>query len=357
MPRRTRIGEGKDLSWCRAGTGVARGACATLVPLPPSLVDRRDHACIVPKHRRPQRRGPRLAGFSLWAGSLVLALGTAYASVDVLGARHGPSAETREAPASDTPSPPNPGLSRLQVTDPADHKSYGVYVWRPDVPETRTLPVLYFLHGVPSDPKTIVKYEGLADRVRSYVAHGGTPFVLAVPDGNGSHHDDTEWANAADGSDRVEDRLLDEVIPAVEGAHRRDAAHRAIGGFSMGGYGSMNLALRHPDVFGTVTSISGYFHVDDPSGMFGDRQDLIAANRPDQHVAAARRLHVFLSAARDETNPVVDGEPQRFKKLLDDAGVPATLVVRPGGHDWDYVRSVLPDLFAFLARVWAAAGR
>jgi S-formylglutathione hydrolase FrmB len=75
------------------------------------------------------------------------------------------------------------------------------------------------------------------------VAGGGAPFVLAVPDGHGSHHRDTEWADAADGSDQVEDRLLREVIPAVEGSHRRDAAHRAIGGFSMGGYRSINLAL------------------------------------------------------------------------------------------------------------------
>jgi S-formylglutathione hydrolase FrmB len=309
----------------------------------------------VSRHRRPQRRGPRLVGLSLWAGSLLVALGTAYASVNV-GARHGSSADTRGTRSADTPSPARPGLGVIHVTDPADHTSHAVYVWRPDVPETRTLPVLYFLHGVPSDPKTVVEYEGLADQVRSYVAHGGTPFVLAVPDGNGGRHDDTEWANAADGSDRVEDRLLDEVVPAVEGAHRRDAAHRAIGGFSMGGYGSMNLALRHPDVFGAVASISGYFDVDDPSHMFGDRSDLIAANRPDLHLAAARRVRVFLSAAEDETNPVVQGEPQRFKALLDGAGVPATLVVRPGGHDWDYVRSVLPDAFAFLARGWAKAG-
>lgn len=279
--------------------------------------------------------------------SLVLALGTAYISVN-LTVHHG-SADTR---TEDTPSPARPGLSQITVTDPADHRTYGVYVWRPDVPETRRLPVLYFLHGVPSDPHSIVEGEGLADQVAAYVAHGGTPFVLAVPDGNGSRHDDTEWANAADGTDRIEDRLLDEVIPAVEGAHRRDAAHRAIGGFSMGGYGSMNLALRHPSVFGTVVSISGYFHVDDPSHMFGDRPEVIAANRPDQNLAAARRLRIFLAAAAQETDPVVKGEPQRFKELLDAAGIPAVLEVRPGGHDWDYVRSVLPDAFAFLARAW-----
>jgi S-formylglutathione hydrolase FrmB len=289
----------------------------------------------------------------LWAGSLVVALGTAYVSVN-LGVHHG-SADTRAARESDTPSPARPGLSRIEITDPADHKAYAVYVWRPGVPETRTLPVLYFLHGVPSAPRTIVEYEGLADQVKSYVDHGGTPFVLAVPDGNGSHHDDTEWADAADGSDRVEDRVMDEVIPAVEGAHRRDAAHRAIGGFSMGGYGSMNLALRHPAVFGSVASISGYFHIDDPSGMFGDRPDVIAANRPDRRLGAARRLRIFLTAAADETDPVVAGEPQRFKALLDAAGIPAVLDVRPGGHDWDYVRSVLPDAFAFLAQGWKQA--
>jgi S-formylglutathione hydrolase FrmB len=308
----------------------------------------------VSKHRRKKTRRPLLAGLSVWAGTLVAALGIAYVTVN-LGLHHG-SAATRRPQDADTPSPARPGLTRITVTDPVDHKAYGVYVWRPDVPETRKLPVLYFLHGVPSDPKTLIDDEGLAKQVAAYVAKGGTPFVLAVPDGNGSHHDDTEWANAVDGSDRVEDRLLNEVVPAVEGRHRRDAAHRAIGGFSMGGYGSMNLALRHPDVFGAVTSISGYFHVDDPSHMFGDQDAVIDANRPDHNLAAARRLRIFLSAAEDEDNDVVKGEPQRFKKLLDAAGVPAVLEERPGGHDWDYVRSVLPDAFGFLAQGWTKAG-
>jgi S-formylglutathione hydrolase FrmB len=124
----------------------------------------------------------------------------------------------------------------------------------------------------------------------------------------------------------------------------------------MGGYGSMNLALRHPDVFGSVISISGYYHVDDPSNMFGGDQSVIAANRPDRNLAAARRLRIFLAAAEEEEeeedNPVIEGEPQRFKKLLDAAGIPAVLDVRQGGHDWDYVRTVLPAAFIFLAQGW-----
>ena len=49
----------------------------------------------------------------------------------------------------------------------------------------------------------------------------------------------------------------------------RDAAHRAIAGFSMGGYGAMNIAMQNPGVFGQVVSIAGYFVVNDLSGMFG----------------------------------------------------------------------------------------
>lgn len=307
------------------------------------------------KHRRNPGRRPRSAGFVLWAASLALALGTAYA-VFGLGLHHG-SASTRRPKIVDTPSPPDPGLKHLKITDPVDHKAYGVFVWRPDVPETRKLPVLYFLHGVPSDPGVLINDEGLADQVAKYVKKGGTPFVLAVPDGNGSHHEDTEWANAADGSDMIEDRVLKEVVPLVEGRHPRDAAHRAIGGFSMGGYGAANLALRHPDVFGSMVSISGYFHVDDPSHMFGGKPDVIDANRPDMHVEAARQLRIFLAAARQEDNSVIEGEPQRFKKMLDAAGVPAQLDVKPGSHDWDFVRSVLPDAFTFLAQSWSMAAQ
>lgn len=310
--------------------------------MPPVESPTPDLTADVPTHRS----SPRALGLVIWAGTLVLALGAAYAS---LNAYHHGSADTPRVVAA--PPVARPGLSRLTVVDPNDGRGHGVYVWRPDVPETRALPVLYFLHGVPSDPKTLVDGEGLAVRVRDWVAHGGAPFVLAVPDGNG-HHRDTEWANAADGSDLVEDRLLREVIPAVEGRDRRDAAHRAIGGFSMGGYGSMNLALRHPDVFGSVISISGYYRVDDPSDMFGGDAAVIAANRPDRNLSAARRVRIFLAAADEEDNPVIEGEPQRFKRLLDAAGIPAVLDVRHGGHDWDYVHGVLPAAFAFLARGW-----
>ncbi len=54
-------------------------------------------------------------------------------------------------------------------------------------------------------------------------------------------------------------RVTGAGIAAVEGARRRPAALRVIAGFSMGGYGAMNMAMQNPGLFGTVVSISGYF--------------------------------------------------------------------------------------------------
>jgi len=98
--------------------------------------------------------------------------------------------------------------------------------------------------------KLVLRRAFAAAAVDNYLKHGGTPLVVAAPDGNSPIHSDTEWGDASDGSDSVESFFLGTVIRAVEGAHRRDAGHRAIAGFSMGGYGAMNTALRHPQLLG-----------------------------------------------------------------------------------------------------------
>src|SRR5207244_11467016 len=91
---------------------------------------------------------------------------------------------------------------------------------------------------------------------------GAAPCLVAVPNGWSDIKNATEWADSVDGQVRVESFIVSTAIPAVEGANRRDAAHRAIAGFSMGGYGSANLAEHHPDLFGQLVSIAGYYRID-----------------------------------------------------------------------------------------------
>ena len=46
-------------------------------------------------------------------------------------------------------------------------------------------------------------------------------------------------------------------------------ADRTIAGFSAGGYGSADVALRHPGVFGTVESWSGYLRAPRDGSLAG----------------------------------------------------------------------------------------
>ena len=227
-----------------------------------------------------------------------------------------------------------------------------VWVWRPRVPERRSLPVLYFLHGVPGTAADPFRDGGLAAALDRYVRGGGMPFVVASPDGNSPARADTEWADSADGRSKLETFLVRDVIPAVEGRHLRDRAHRAIAGFSMGGYGAANLGLRHPELFSQVVSYDGYFHIDDPSGVFAGDSSAMAANSPDQHPDRARGLRTMLDDGQSDKVPLTAGESNRFKGLLDGAGAFSDLVLPQGDHSWGFVSSQFFAMQGFLNSTW-----
>jgi S-formylglutathione hydrolase FrmB len=222
-----------------------------------------------------------------------------------------------------------------------------VWVYRPAVPDSAQLPVLYFLHGFPGTAGDVFA-AGFAQFLDNAFAGGADPFVVASPDGSGDAHPDTEWADSSDGTDMLESFVAGNLINAVEGPYRRGPAKRAIAGFSMGGYGSMNIALRHRDLYGQVASLAGYFGVDDPDAVFGGDPGIEAANRPDEHISDAANLSILLIDGSEDNEPVVKGESQRFKALLDQAGLPATLIVDPGTHSWSLVSSEFGHLVAFL---------
>lgn len=226
-----------------------------------------------------------------------------------------------------------------------------VWVYRPAVPDSVALPVLYFLHGVPGTPADLVTKAHLVDAMDAYLAAGGRPFVVASLDGRG-RHGDTEWVDAVDGTDPVASLALGPELAAVEGAHRRDARHRAIAGYSMGGYGAVNLALTHRGLFGQVASLGGYFHVDDPDRMLGSSPAVIAANSPDRHAAAARGLHLLLMDGTDDHDSVARGQTTAFAATLRAAHVPVAVTLLPGGHTWSFVTATIPRVLAFVATGW-----
>jgi S-formylglutathione hydrolase FrmB len=235
--------------------------------------------------------------------------------------------------------PGDPGVTR-----PVD-------VYRPPVADSPDIPVVYLLHGYPGSANEPFQ-NGIPSIIDRLEARGYPPFVLVVPDGNGVHHHDTEWANAVDGTDQFETFVTQNVIEAVEGSNRRDRSRRAIAGFSMGGYGAVNLAFHHPDLFGQVVAIAGYFHVDDTSDVFDHQLAAIDAATPELHLDQARGERILLLDGSPGGDRVVSGESRLFYQQLVAARVPVSYEQLSGGHSWQLVASAFPDVVRFLDASW-----
>ncbi len=291
----------------------------------------------------------------------VVAAGAVSAVVATRGSgrtRSAASASTTSAPSGASTTTSVPHLSEhgtvqiLHVPVPGDAgRKNDVYVYRPPVPDSPRLPVLYFLHGVPGHASDVFD-AGLPGLMDTFFAQGNPPFVLVAPDGNGAHHDDTEWANARDGTDQIETFVTSNVISAVEGANRRDRTRRAIAGFSMGGYGAANLALRHPDLYDDTIPMAAYFHVDDPAGMFGGDLVTIAANSPELHLDAAHGHRIFIVDGDEDDERVVKGESRAGAATRREGGGPVWFQSIPGSHSWQFVAAAFPSVERFLDGEW-----
>jgi enterochelin esterase-like enzyme len=82
------------------------------------------------------------------------------------------------------------------------------------------------------------------------------PMIVVIPDGT-CRWGCGQWVESAV-TGNFEQCVLHDVIPQVDQTYRTivDASSRGVFGFSSGGFGSWNLASRHPDVFGATAVLS-----------------------------------------------------------------------------------------------------
>ena len=130
----------------------------------------------------------------------------------------------------------------------------------------RRYPVLYLLHGADSDAHSWTR-DGDAEAITAKA-----PMIVVMPDG-GAMGWYTDWYQGdRPVQPRWETYHVGELVPWVDATYRTIAARRgrAIAGLSMGGYGALSYAARHPGTFAAAASFSGAVEIGS-SDAWGER--------------------------------------------------------------------------------------
>jgi S-formylglutathione hydrolase FrmB len=236
-----------------------------------------------------------------------------------------------------------------------------------DADKTRHSPILYFLHGL-GDNEQFFVHSGLWNLVEDMRERGELrDFLIATPDGGAGFYIDSR-----DGKNRYEDFLLQEFFPFIEKRYRVSPgrANRAISGVSMGGYGALHLALRHPQLFSSVSAHSAALIDKLPSfigGVQGSPRSRVLGGTfgspPDpafweQHspIAMARTanlagLKIYFDCG-DQDDYGFETGATALDKILTSRHIAHEFHVYPGRHDYSYFAAHIPESLKFHSQLF-----
>jgi S-formylglutathione hydrolase FrmB len=206
---------------------------------------------------------------------------------------------------------------------------------------SRGRPLLVLLHGRSSSPDSMVKsslrgaLKGLGKRA---------PIIVFANGGDHSYYHDR-----ADG--RWGSYVLREVIPAAVRRYHADGSRIAIGGFSMGGFGALDLArFRRFCAVGGHSAAMWRTGGETPQGAFDDAEDF-AAN--DVLAAAAANPRVYGKAKIwidvGTSDPFRSADSELARRLPG-----ARFHLWRGGHEFSYFERHAAEILGFYADALAA---
>jgi enterochelin esterase-like enzyme len=134
-------------------------------------------------------------------------------------------------------------------------------------------PVLYLLHGqtYTQDQWVRMNAPGIADKMIH--ADESLPFIMVFPD-------DRYWNTLA--GPGFGERFINSLIPYVDTHYRTipNPEHRSLGGLSRGGGWTVQLGLKHPELFGALGLHSPAIFKEDAPYVERIIQSIPAENRP-----------------------------------------------------------------------------
>ena len=136
-----------------------------------------------------------------------------------------------------------------------EYVKYSVYL--PADYETDTdarYSVVYMLHGLGDNNNSWNgDYLHANNKIQFLESQGLTKMIYVYPQGFSSY-----YCNFYDGSYNYMDMFVGELIPLIDKEYRTipDKQHRAVTGYSMGGFGACALAEKHPEMFAACAPLS-----------------------------------------------------------------------------------------------------
>jgi putative tributyrin esterase len=228
-------------------------------------------------------------------------------------------------------------------------------VMRAKIAAGEKLPVVYLLHGGGGGYRDWTNYSDVAQ----FAERG---LILVMPEGDSSY-----YTNSAERrEDRYEDYTANDLIREVESKYPAASAtnQRAIVGASMGGYGAVKIAMKHPGLYGFVGGLSPAvdvptrpfsikrisqwrFHssIFGPSGSQTRREnDPYALARS---VEPAKMPYFYLTCGEQEGLLPAN---RKLVTIFAERGIAYEFHTAPGDHNWRQWNEQIPSVFESLLK-------
>lgn len=222
-------------------------------------------------------------------------------------------------------------------------------------------PVVYLLHGASGDEYQWARKGGAVETLDGLIKRGQMrPSVAVMP----TFGPASWWTDGA--NEKAETAMIRELIPYVESRYKVAAERnaRSIGGLSMGGYGSLNLALRYPEKFCAAAIISPAIYDPLPpetsasrrtpqfvrNGQF-DPDTWKSLNYPAQlesYKKAAHKVPMWIVSGDHDHFGIALMSAQLYWRMFQIQPRQVELRIIDGDHEWMTFRDALPDALQYV---------
>ena len=219
---------------------------------------------------------------------------------------------------------------------------YSVYLPKDYFYTDKSYPVLYLLNGADSNNNDWLNQGMVNPYASSLAADGGKDMIVVCPNGcpdgeNVFYCDDFTPYN-------YKTYFFDEFVPFIEKAFRIKGGreNRAIGGLSMGGYGSLYYGAIHPEMFCYVYACSPLTYMDGIPNLYDLYGAAIGGGQqmPGLTIEIGTGDFLFESAGY-------------FEGFLNSMNFAHEYITRDGVHDWAFWAACTPKMLKKVSEAFA----